>query len=214
MAYDFVAASSQRIEANSSFAALSFPFTLSCWARPDLTGTLRTLFSMPRATFASNIALKQSAGNLWQAVHVYGGTTGASSSSSSLSTGTWVHLVGVFNSNTSRTLYVDGSAQTADTTTVTTGTFKLPTLGYLQSPVGTFSQPYDGKLAECAVWSVALTDPEILSLARGFRPTLVRPQSLVYYAPLAGSANDLKDNVAPTLTNTPTADPLHPRRYG
>lgn len=70
----------------------------------------------------------------------------------------------------------------------------------------------NGLLAECAIWSVALTDDEINSLAKGFKPSRIRPQSLVFYAPLVRAAIDVRQGLALTPVNSPTvAD--HPRVY-
>lgn len=213
MAYDFVAASFQRIESNASFTALAYPITLSCWMRPDLTGTLRTAFSVSHPTLGSSLSIGQDASNYLTAEGNYGATTGTSQSASTLTTGTWYHVVGVFNSTTSRTVYVDGTAGTTNTTAITSGTYGRPTVGVRNRNL-TYTQYFDGKVGECAVWAVALNDDEIVSLARGFRASFIRPQSLRYYAPLAGNTHDMKDNVAATLTNGPTADALHPRRVG
>lgn len=215
MSYDFVAASSQYILSNASFAAITLPVTLSCWMRPDLTGTSRYSFSLSRASLASSIGLGQDATNYLCAIHNYGPTNGISQyTTSTLTVGTWYHVLGIFTSGTSRTVYVDGVAGTTNTTTVTVAAgFDRPTVG-CRNRNTSYDSFFDGKVAECAVWNVSLTTDEIISLSKGFKPTLIRPQSLKYYAPLAGNANNFKDNVAPTLTNGPTIDGLHPRRYG
>lgn len=210
MAYDFVAASSQRILSNASFSGLGYPITLSCWLRPDLTGTLRIAFSVTHPTLGTALSLGQDASNYLIAEGNYGGTTGTSQSSSTLSTGTWYHVAGIFNGNASRTVYVDGIAGTTNTTAITTANYSRPTVG-TRNRAGTFGAYFDGKVAECAVWTVALNDDEIVSLARGFRASLIRPLSLRYYAALAGNSNDVRDNVAATVTGA-TLDKLHPRR--
>lgn len=213
MAYDFVAASSQRIESNATFAALSYPVTLSCWMRPDLTGTLRYAFSMSHATLVSALSLGQDASNYIVAEENRGAATGTSQSAATLSAGTWYQVVGIFNSASSRTVYVDGTAGTGNTTAITAGTYGRPTIGVRNRNLA-YTGYFDGKVGECAVWNVALNDDEIMSLALGFRASLIRPRSLRYYAPLAGNTNDVRDNVAATSTNGPTADALHPRRIG
>ena len=58
---------------------------------------------------------------------------------------------------------------------------------------GATKQNYcDGSLAEAAIWNAALSDAEVAALATGVSPLLVRPGSLVFYAPLA---RDLLDRV-------------------
>jgi hypothetical protein len=45
---------------------------------------------------------------------------------------------------------------------------------------------YSGRVAEAAIWSVALADAEIAALAAGVLPYRVRPGSLLAYWPLWG----------------------------
>ena len=67
-----------------------------------------------------------------------------------------------------------------------------------------------GSIAEAAIWSAALTDDEILSLAKGFTPDQIRPQSLVFYAPLIRELQDLRGGL--TITNNNGANVSnHPR---
>jgi hypothetical protein len=69
-----------------------------------------------------------------------------------------------------------------------------------------------GQIAEVGIWSAALTDAEIVSLAKGMTCNLVRPQSLVFYAPLIRNLQDVKGGL--TLTNNNTATVFnHPRVY-
>lgn len=71
-----------------------------------------------------------------------------------------------------------------------------------------------GEIAELAFWNAALTAEEMAILAKGFRPTLVRPQSLVYYNPLVRSLGDLRRGlIASKLTGT-EAIVDHPRVFG
>ena len=68
----------------------------------------------------------------------------------------------------------------------------------------------DGQIAEAAIWNVALTDGEIASLAKGFKPTRIRPQSLVFYAPLIRNLQDTRKGMALTNNNAATVA-AHPR---
>jgi hypothetical protein len=62
------------------------------------------------------------------------------------------------------------------------------------------------------VWSVALTADEVASLGRGVTCDQVRPQSLVFYAPLIRSLGDVARGIA--LTNVGDATvAAHPRVY-
>ena len=48
--------------------------------------------------------------------------------------------------------------------------------------------PVAGRIAECGIWNVALSDNEIVSLATGVPPSRIRPGSLKGYWPLWGAA--------------------------
>jgi hypothetical protein len=56
--------------------------------------------------------------------------------------------------------------------------------------VGLFANYFAGKIAEVAVWNVALGDDEIASLAAGANPTTIEAEYLVGYWPLLSDAND------------------------
>ena len=66
---------------------------------------------------------------------------------------------------------------------------------------------FDGSIAEFALWSVELTAAEHAILGAGYPPILVRPQSLVFYAPLVRNYRDIKGGLnatVPTGHSTPT----------
>ncbi len=67
-------------------------------------------------------------------------------------------------------------------------------------------------MAEIGVWSAALTQPEIASLAKGMTCDKVRPQNLVFYAPLVRDLIDQKGGRVITNNNGATVA-NHPRVY-
>jgi hypothetical protein len=70
-----------------------------------------------------------------------------------------------------------------------------------------------GRIASCAYWDVELTQAEVSSLARGFPPRRIRPQSLKHYIPLLRNVQDLRQAITLTYTGTPVVG-VHPRSYG
>jgi hypothetical protein len=68
-----------------------------------------------------------------------------------------------------------------------------------------------GLIAEVGIWNVALTDDEVLALAKGFTPDQIRPQSLIAYLPLVRTNQDIKGNAWTTAGTLTAAD--HPRIY-
>jgi hypothetical protein len=81
------------------------------------------------------------------------------------------------------------------------------------------SQLYlNGNCASAAMWTAELTDGEMASLAAGFSPRRIRPQSLFIYAPLVREPvitayKGLGTPGSLTLVGTPSAA-NHPRTYG
>jgi hypothetical protein len=70
----------------------------------------------------------------------------------------------------------------------------------------------DGAAAGTGIWNVALTAAEIASLAGGMTCDKVRPQSLVFYAPLVRDLIDVKGGLTITNNNGATVA-NHPRVY-
>jgi hypothetical protein len=132
-------------------------------------------------------------------------------SSNSVSANTWHHGAAVFASTSSRSVYLDGTkASTADTVNVSgaTSTY-IGAIGYNNTDTAFFS----GRIAEVAIWGVALNDAFVDMLATGASPLIIPQHNLLAYWPLDGRVSPERDRVADfemTLNNAPTyAD--HPR---
>lgn len=100
---------------------------------------------------------------------------------------TWFHGAAVFTSATSRATFLNGGSKGTDATSVTpiAGNIVQIWLGGKQID-GAWNNTSTGNVeyGEFGIWNAALTDAEVLALARGVNPTLVRPQNLVAYYPL------------------------------
>ena len=70
----------------------------------------------------------------------------------------------------------------------------------------------NGYIAEVGIWNAALTAAEIASLADGMTCDKIRPQSLVFYAPLVRDLQDTKGGLTITNNNASTVA-NHPRVY-
>lgn len=146
----------------------------------------------------------------------YHSSAGVSWSAGALTvtTGVWVHVAGVFSSNSSRTTYVNGVAAAANTFACSNISGASRTsIGLLDraSPFGYFP----GRIAELGIWSAALTAAEVKALANGITPPQIRPASLAGYWPLGGRHGEYdvdrwRNKYDMTAQNSPTwAD--HPR---
>jgi hypothetical protein len=70
----------------------------------------------------------------------------------------------------------------------------------------------NGQVAEVGLYSAALTADEIASLSKGMTCDKIRPQSLVFYAPLVRDLQDTKGGRSITNNNAATVA-AHPRVY-
>jgi hypothetical protein len=107
--------------------------------------------------------------------------------------------------NSTRTVYLNAANNATVTGTRTPTGLNRTTI----IPTSTNAATLDG--ADVAIWNVVLNIEEIESLAKGFKPHRIRPQSLVFYAPLVRELQDIKGGV--TITNNGPTVTDHPRVY-
>jgi hypothetical protein len=212
-------ASSQTL-ASATAPLTAAPLTMVCWFNSDDIDSHQVLMSLSDTASDNNYFVLTirgaSAGDFVQAVvDGSGDADGTATTSSGYSANTWHHAAAVFASTTSQAAYIDGGSKGSNTSSAATplsvDAFGIGFFNRL-SPV----QYMSGKIAEAAIWNVALNDAEIAALAKGYSPLLIRPQSLVAYWPLFGNDSPepdrWKNRYDLTLTNAPTkAD--HPRIY-
>jgi hypothetical protein len=199
----------------SSAPAIGFPMTLAAWCRPtSMTGT-RTVIAVgqaPAATRHRNQIVMLSTG----ALRVTGATSTSSfaDTTATATTNQWVHAAGVVTSLSSRTIYLNGGNAVTNTATIGAyNTFTEMGIGAQQSnTASTYENFWAGDLAEVGVWNVALTPEEVASLGRGVTCNQVRPQSLVFYAPLIRAINDIARGISISNINSATVS-NHPRIY-
>jgi hypothetical protein len=209
MAYRFTATSSQYLSAGASVTAGS-PVTIAYWVRP--TDTLAGNFmhvSVGDSGSTHRIQMYRNSANF--NIDSIATSTAGFFISSAFSSGTWAHCACAFASNTSRTPYINGSASSTDTTNIGTQNAFNETLIAARRNVtaGVFG---NDTIAEVGIWNVALTAAEVASLAKGMTCDKVRPQNLVFYAPLVRDLIDQKGGLTITNNNGATVA-THPRVY-
>jgi hypothetical protein len=216
MAYDFNGTSQYLNTANSPIT--DGPMTMACLFRLDSATGTRSLVTLndangqERFSLSSNPALTRAV--QFAFVTSAGSVLGVSFNSVSVSADTWHHAVATVSgtgSGTVFTTYFNGQAGTTATDTLSpVGNIDSVIVGARYgASVGLF---LDGQIAEVGIWNVALTAAEIASLADGMTCDKVRPQSLVFYAPLVRNLQDVKGGLTITNNNTATVA-NHPRVY-
>lgn len=210
MAYDFNGAT-QYLSINSAVVSTP-PMTFACWANPDAGTTSNVLMSLgssssifPQVLLRLRWDLNTTEFSIRDDLNATGVATGPS-----FTAGSWQHFCGVLTSTSSRTMYVNGTAGSTNTTTIGALTVDLTGIAVAirASPV----LFYDGKLAEVGIWNAALTADEIASLSKGVSCDQIRPQSLVFSSPLVRNLQDVKGGRVITNNNTATVS-THPRIY-
>jgi hypothetical protein len=213
MAYDFTAASSQYLSVGSAPVA-SAPLTLACWVyKTNVSDASSSLIQIGNAaaapsgfTLIHNVTNNTIRANAQQT----GGAAQVAISTGGLTNNTWGHACAVFESSTSRIAYCNGGNSGTNTGSATPADLTRVLIG--AAWFGILTNYANGLIAECGVWSAALTAAEVASLAKGMTCDKVRPQSLVFYAPLVRDLQDVRGGLTVTNNNTATVA-NHPRVY-
>ena len=207
MAYEFNGTNQYLSTASSP--VLNVPITLAFWARTSASAN------------NAAVAIGESGGGTHrQQIQFYTGlisaatvgSAGASFANSSVnpSSNQWGHAVGVFSAANNRLIYFNGANTGNNTVSNSTNNVNAIYIGARNS--NGFGLYFNGDIAEVGVWNAALTPAEIASLAKGMTPDKIRPQSLVFYAPLVRDLIDQKGGLA--ITNNSAATVAnHPRIY-
>jgi len=210
MAYEFTSANSTHLT-TASAPVSSHPCTLACWFYSNsLTDCALLTVENPSGHLTLMNIGTNSNGTV--RANIYNNSGVSFDTTATYNNQEWIHICCVFNSATSRTLYLNGANSVTNTNNVTTsGLTRIAISG--RSYIGSTSAFANGRVAESGIWNAALTAEEIASLAKGMTCDKVRPQSLVFYAPLVRDLLDAKGGLTITNNNSATvAD--HPRIYG
>jgi hypothetical protein len=182
----------------ASGLSLPRPFTIACWFYTTLAG--RGLFRIRETTDRCGELLVNNSGNvIFQQI---GSSSTTATSSNTFSANTWSHACGVSAAANSRTVYLDGTG--------TSNTANVATLNNATNIEIGWSF-FAGRLAECGIWDIALTADDVASLAKGYTCDRVRPESLIFYAPLVRNIQDIIE--AKSLSNSGATVIAHPRVY-
>lgn len=209
MAYQFDGAAKTLSVAASSIFQLNTAFTFSCFCNPSsLTGfnIVSAYYGNTTGATSTGWILLFSGSSLrfdWQSSSGFASTSGGTATLNAN------QLISLTYNGTNVKGRI-GTTQAFDTAvSVQSYVSPLFTLGSYYY-AGTLQSSMNGSIAEPAIWNVALTDAEIASLAAGFTPDQIRPQSLQFYAPLVRDLVDARGGRTITNVNSATVA-THPR---
>jgi hypothetical protein len=188
------------VEANNVITA--YPFTMECWVRLDVTNVGQRILAISNTT-AGNVRYSlfyfQTDGKFY--IQIQNTTTFSSGSTTTASANTWYHLAAVFESDTSRKLYVNGVLEATGTDNVTfnNSADNKVNMGRHFSA----SLFLNGKLSDVRIWNTARTAQEI---ADNYQKRLIGNESgLVGYWKLdKGSGTTVADSTTNANAGTIT----------
>lgn len=194
----------QQYLSNANGIATNAPATLAAWFRSDDTTILQCMIGLFNG---GDYFYLQAAGTDAQKIYAAAGDNPnfeTAATTAGYNANTWHHACAVFASSTSRSAYLDGGSKGTNVN------FCNPTgldTTHIGTTWGAGGNHFSGRIAEAAIWNVALTDDEVLALAGGVSPTRIRPGSIQAYWPLYGTASpepDYRGTYNMTLNNGPT----------
>jgi len=117
----------------------------------------------------------------------------------------WHHICGIFKSDTSRSIYIDGSdsSENTDSQNVNFALFDQILIGTHKTVSGAH---FSGKLAHCCIWDTELSEANITSLVAGTSPSDIASDNLVDFWPLIFDGKNLVNTNHLTGYNNPTYD--------
>lgn len=208
MAYSFNG-TNQYLRVNS-WTEPSKPITISARLRASAVSRFNTAVDASTATSVGVNRVLRTTNTNTIVAREFTGAGGDASVAGPVVINTWYVLGGQYISTTDRRVFWGSSTATNTTTTTSSATNTLSIgASFFNSAM---SSPHAGDLAEIAIWSAQLTAAEMESLNKGFKPTRIRPQSLVFYAPMIREAIDIRNGNTLTNNNGATAS-NHPRVY-
>jgi hypothetical protein len=190
------------------------PLTVSCWfyANNITANMALVVLEDVGGTHRFDLqALGATAGDPIQCGTAAGGPSSFARTSTGFSANIWNHACGVQSGTNSRTAYLNAGSQGSNNGTQLPVGISVLKIGSIKV-AGTNVSFFNGLIAEVGIWNTALTADEIASLAKGMTCDKVRPQNLVFYAPLVRELIDQKGGLTITNNNGATVA-NHPRVY-
>lgn len=199
------------LEVSKAFAGGATPLSMGCWFNMTTTTLSSVIMGMHDGTANERFQLNHPSSpcNI-QALTGHLGSTSNSATSTSASAGVWNHALGVWASATSRASYLNGGGKGTNATSRVPSGLNTLTIGARNGAAA----PFDGMICEAAIWNVALSDTDAVTLSLGFSPLLVRPEALVAYWPIMGNYSpEINLMAADALTLTGTTLAAHTRMF-
>lgn len=197
---------------------VSYPFTMACWFRPTNLSNDHCLLALTDTAGNNDyhyLSANGSVGGDPLAATTKAGTTVRAQSTVSFVANTWQHACGVWESSTSRSVYLNGGNKGTNTTDRSPSGLDILSLGQVMAATPFASA--NAAIFFAAVWNIALSDAEVAQLCPTdpvssqqvpVNPRFVRPGNIIFLAPLVDAPIDLKGLA---LTDNSTSVFANPR---
>jgi hypothetical protein len=207
--------STQHANTSTSFPTIEPPLTMAYWGFCTSASHASVGLALGRFSGASSATMSVGmrgdvSGGPVRVTHVGnpdGGVFPFADSTTGYSINTWHHACGVFASDSSRSAFIDGGSKATNTTAISGVNNSDSAIIATQRTNGFFTRYFLGRIAYPCIWNVALSDAEVLSLARGTHPSLVRPEAITALWDLTGGFSPEPDRFGgwdATLVNSPS----------
>jgi hypothetical protein len=140
-----------------------YPCTFSAWIRPD-TSHIGGIFSVGGnpSNVRKEVGLIINGGIVWALSQNNAGSPQFDYAGTSVPTGEWSHVAAVFESNTSRKVYLNGELKATNTTSISIDGLSRTKIGQRANTMD--AQEFDGAIQDCRVWNYAFTTEQVHEL--------------------------------------------------
>jgi hypothetical protein len=214
MAYQFNG-TNQYLSCAAPLTGLVYPYTFACHFKPNNITDFGVMVQISPANgrYWGLLNAGGIAGDPVVANHsIAAAAVGGARSTAGYTANDFFHACGIFESASLKKAYLNGANEGTNTGAIVSATSATELLIGARRDGGALGTYYGGLIAEVGIWNAALTAEEVASLAKGMTCDKVRPQSLVFYAPLVRDLIDAKGGLTVTNNNGATVA-NHPRVY-
>ncbi len=156
---------------NTTQVVSNFPFSISAWVKTTAssTQTVAGIFVSGSSNQHYRITIS---GTGMPTIEASNTTNRTAASTTAINDGEWHHVVGVFASSTSRTLYVDGVSK-ATSATAATFTASINRFAVGRNSNSAPGSYFNGNIDEVSLWNVALGLAEVTTVYNSGSPSVI-----------------------------------------
>jgi hypothetical protein len=182
MSYDFTASESDYMSLSATYGG-NFPFTMAAWIKVESVGGAEILSRHDDSNAGNgynhvNLGINVGSDAIANVENIVATDVDA------ITTGSWQLIVGVFASDSSRTIYVDDRTGVENTTTRAIDAPDTIVIGARGYDAGETLRYFNGKISDVAIWNSALSAANVTSLwnsGSGADMDTVDSGNLVFY---------------------------------